>query len=173
MEFINDTNYNKKSLNALNRLAGQTIDPGKKRIYRIVCVVIGALALADGFYLQAVKQMEGIVPSLVVVYGLLLLFLGLFWYQFQYYTSKRMMTRGMQTCHYHFEEDGFSSKTQLTDTSYYYHNLFAISENDNFYALFLDSKHGIIIDKSGFTKGDSHSFASFLEEKSGLTIKKV
>lgn len=173
MQFINDTNYNQNSLNALNRLAGQTVDREKKRLYRALCVILGFLGLAGGFYLQQIAQKEGILPSFAYLYGSILLFVGIFWYPFQNYTSKRMLTRGMQSCHFEFDNEGFTSENQATSSYYHYRNLYAISENDHFYALFLDSKHGIILSKSGFTAGGSNIFASFLEEKTGLTIRKV
>ena len=173
MEFTNVTHYNKKSLNALNRLAGQTIERGKKLFYRTLCTILGVLGLAVGFYLQSIAHTNGALTSFSFLYGIILLFVGIFWYPFQNYTSKRMLLQELKQYHFQFDETGFSCETQLANTHYLYHNLYAISENDHWFALFLDKKHGIIIDKSGFSSGDPSAFGSFIEEKTGLTIQKV
>jgi hypothetical protein len=173
MQFVNDTNYDKKSLSAFNRLAGQTIDSKRHRFHRILCIVFGAVGLSSGCYLQLIAQKEGILPSVSYLYGILFLFVGIFWYPFQNYISKWKLSQGIKSFHFEFDLESFRCENQLTSSNYQYQSLSSISENEHWFALFSDNKQGMILAKSGFSIGDPNDFASFLEEKTKLTIRKV
>lgn len=173
MQFINDTNYDTRSLSALTRMSLQAIDAERKRLHRILCIIFGAFGLALGIYLQMIGQKESMLPSIAYLYGILFLFIGILWYPFHNYISKWTLSQGIKRYHYEFDDEDFYAESQVTGSHYQYCDLYAICENEHWYALFLDNKHGMILDKSGFCIGDPNMFASFLTEKSGLTIIKV
>lgn len=173
MLFINNTVYNKRSLSALNRLANKTIDPAKKLGQRILCTVMGIAGLAYGYYLQTTTQDSNMMATVALMYGVIFLLIGIFWNAFQNYTSMRMLSKDIKDCHFEFDETNFSCEHALANTNYHYGKICAISQNDDFIALFLDNKHGIVIDKLGFTEGNTEDFITFVEDKTKLTMTTV
>lgn len=53
----------------------------------------------------------------------------------------------------------------------YYKNLYKIFETDTFFYLYLDSRHSLILDKSGFTKGTPTEFKDFIKKKCPLKYR--
>ncbi len=173
MHFINNTTYNKQSLNALNQLANKTVDPMKKIGQRLLCIVVGAASLYYGYHLQNTTEESSLFATAALLYGTLFLLIGVFWVRFQNYTSMRMLTKGVKDCRYDFSDAGFASEHAIAQSNFQYRNIYAISQNELYIALFLDNKHGIIIDKNGFLEGTSDDFIEFLEEKTELTTTSV
>lgn len=46
-----------------------------------------------------------------------------------------------------------------------YKELYKIFETDSFFYLYLDSRHSLLLDKSGFSKGSSKAFREFIKKK--------
>lgn len=80
-------------------------------------------------------------------------------------SSQQTVAAGQNVNVSHFREDGFTEGTQNRPIAYNYDALCEITENKEYFVLFLDKTHSIILDKSGFSEGDPEAFASFLEEK--------
>lgn len=53
----------------------------------------------------------------------------------------------------------------------YYKELYKIFETDNFFYLYLDSRHSLLIEKSGFKKGTPVEFRDFIKKKCPFKYK--
>lgn len=168
MEFRNQTTYDKKALTAMNRIHGKTLGRTRTMVVRSLCLLIGLVGLISGIYIGSTKG-TSLFVSLSMAYGLLFLAIAVFWYSVMAKSSQLSVTAGQNTNVSHFREDGFTEVPQNWPTSYHYEDLCEIAEDSQYFVLFLDKTHSVIISKSQ----DSASFAPFLEEKTGLQLKKT
>lgn len=171
MELINKTTYDKPTLSALNRLTCQTIQKTKTRITRAVCLVLGIVGIVGGILLNQ-GDYNPTVSALVMLYGVILLAASLFWSHFQTWTSSRMMAQGMKHCTFTFQDDALVADNDTATSRYAYHRFTAMAEDDHWFVLYLDPKHGIILSKTGFTSGDAAQARQLLETQTGLTFQR-
>ena len=95
--FVNQTTYDRRALTALNDLAEKSVRKEKSRITRLLCFVLGLIGLVAGAYVYPKQSMVG---SLLLLYGVLLLLVGISWKSFQLRSSQRQLQRGMKICTY-------------------------------------------------------------------------
>ena len=74
--FVNQTTYDQKALMALNHLAELSVRKEKSRRTRSLCLLLGAVGLIGGAYLYPSQTLVG---SLLLLYGVLLLLVGISW----------------------------------------------------------------------------------------------
>lgn len=172
MELINQTTYDKPTLTALNRLTCQTIQKTKTQATRGICLILGIAGIAVGILLGRKPDFSPTVASLVMLYGLILFAASLFWSRFQTWTSGRMMSEGMKHCTFTFQEDALVADNEAASSRYAYHHFTALAEDDQWFVLYLDPKHGIILNKNGFTAGTAKQAHELLEKSTGLTFQR-
>ena len=172
MELINQTTYDKPTLSALNRLTCQTIQKTKTLVTRAVCLVMGVGGIVVGIMLGRQPDFNPTIASLIMLYGLIFFAASLFWSRFQTWTSGKMMSQGMKHCTFTFEEDALIADNETATSRYAYHRFTALAEDDNWLVLYLDPKHGIILSKKGFQKGDAAQARELLEATTGLTFRR-
>ena len=165
---MNHTTYDVKALTALNRLAEASVRKEKSRRTRMLCWLLGVVGLAAGAYCYPHQSLVG---SLLLLYGVLLLLVGISWKSFQLRSSQRQLQRGMRECTYEFDEDEILCNTQAGIQRYAYEQVFAVAADKDWYAIFFDASHGVILDKAGFTQGDPLSFKAFLGQHTQLPIQ--
>ncbi|MEG2000597.1 MAG: YcxB family protein [Evtepia sp.] len=165
MQYINHTTYDKRALTALNYFAGKTIQKKKTAISRTFCIVMGILGLAAGLTLLFLAHEKQTLAALALLYGVLFLGVGLFWTQFQTWSSKRMMMQNVKHCTFVFDEEGVSMENEVETTHYLYRRLRTVAENKDWYVFFMDAQHGFALDKAGFDSVNLKAFSRFLEEK--------
>lgn len=166
--FVNKTNYDRRALVALNDLAEKTVRKEKSRMTRLLCYVGGVAGLAAGAFLY---ENSSLVGSLLLLYGVLLLYVGLSWKTFQLRSSQRQLQRGMQVCTYEFDDDEIICNTEAGVQRYGYDQAFAVASNQDFYAIYFDAKNGIIIDRQGFIEGEDLFFKAFIGQHTQLPIQ--
>lgn len=166
--FVNKTNYDRRALMALNDLAEKTVRKEKSRMTRLLCYVGGVIGLAAGAYLY---ESYSLVSSLLLLYGVILLYVGLSWKSFQLRSSQRQLQRGMQVCTYEFDEEEIICTTGAGVQRYSYEQAFAVASDKDWYAIFFDASHGIIIDRKGFVEGDDLFFKAFIGQHTQLPIQ--
>ena len=147
--FVNHTTYDIKALSALNRLAEASVRKEKSRRTKSLCWLLGVVGLVGGAYCYPHQNLVG---SLLLLYGVILLLVAISWKNFQLRSSQRQLPRGMRECTYEFDEEEIICNTEAGITRYSYEQAFAVVSDQNWYVIFFDMSHGIILDKAGFTQ---------------------
>lgn len=166
--FVNHTTYDIKALTALNNLAESSVRKDKSRRTKMMCWLLGVVGLVAGAYCYPHQSLVG---SLLLLYGVLLLLVAVSWKSFQLRSSQRQLQRGMRECTYEFDEDEIICNTEAGIQRYPYEQTYAVVSNADWYAIFFDLSHGIILDKKGFTVGDAMSFKAFIGQHTQLPIQ--
>ena len=109
--FVNKTNYDLAALKALNDLAEKTVRKEKSKRTRTLCYVIGAACLVGG---ALVYNIQSTIASLLLLYGVLLLWVGISWKNWQLRSTKSQLKRGMNVCVYEFDDE----EIMMTGRSY-------------------------------------------------------
>lgn len=171
VQFENQTVYDKRALGMLNYLAGKSVQRSRSRRTRAFCYALGVLGLVGGVVVFALLPGKRALGTLGLLYGILLLLVGIFWERFQVWSSQRQLVSGVKTCTYTFTDDMISCKTESDTTYYAYRRVYAVTESAEWFGVFFDVNHGIVIDKKGFTQGDPVSFKAFLGQHTRLPIQ--
>ena len=166
--FVNHTTYDVRALVALNTLAEASVRKDKSRRTKMLCWLLGVVGLVAGAYCYPHQSLVG---SLLLLYGVILLLVAISWKSFQLRSSQRQLQRGMRECTYEFDEDEIICNTEAGIQRYAYEQTYAVVTNADWYAIFFDLSHGIIIDKRGFTVGDAMSFKAFIGQHTQLPIQ--
>ncbi|MDY3014391.1 MAG: YcxB family protein [Evtepia sp.] len=167
--FVNQTTYNRDALAALNRLAEASVRKEKSRRTRALCYLLGVVGLVAGSYCY---QSQTLVGTLLLIYGVLLLLVAITWKSFQLRSSQRQLQQGVRTCTYEFDEDELICHTEAGELHYPYDQVYAVVGDKDWYAIFFDSSHGVVLDKKGFTAGDPMAFKAFIGQHTQLPIQK-
>ena len=152
----------------LNRLAEASVRKEKSRRTKSLCWLLGVVGLVGGAYCYPHQNLVG---SLLLLYGVILLLVAISWKNFQLRSSQRQLPRGMRECTYEFDEEEIICNTEAGITRYSYEQAFAVVSDQNWYVIFFDMSHGIILDKAGFTTGDAMSFKAFIGQHTQLPIQ--
>lgn len=168
--YVNKTNYDLAALKALNDLAEKTIRKEKSKRTRTLCYVIGTVCLVGGVLTNSIQST---VSSLLLIYGVLLLWVGISWKNWQLRSTKSQLKRGMQVCVYEFDDEEIICNTEAVVNRYSYEQVEAVAASQDYYAIFFDKNNGIIIDRKGFTEGDDMFFKSFIGQHTQLPILDV
>jgi hypothetical protein len=166
--YVNVTQYDTRALTALNDLAERSVRKESSQRTRRMALLMGLLGLVLG---AVVYPMQSTVGSLLLLYGVLLLLLVMNWKSFQLRSSRRQLQHGVKTCTYTFTDEEIICETEAATLRYAYDQTFAVVANQDWYALFFDTAHGVVLDKSGFTQGDPLMFKSFIGQHTMLPIQ--
>ena len=169
--FVNHTSYDTRALSALNLMAEATVRKEKSQKTRMLCLILGVFGLAAGYFCYKNNTLVG---SLLVLYGVLLLFVGVTWKNFQLRSSRRQLQRGAQDVRYEFgDEEIVCRLSSGIIQRYTYDQIEAVVSDEAWYAIFFDMDHGIVLDKAGFTTGDPMSFKAFIGQHTMLPIQEI
>lgn len=168
--FVNKTNYDVNALRALNELAEKTVRKEKSKRTRSLCYLAGLVCLVGGGTLY---QSQSTIGSLLLLYGVLLLWVGISWKNWQLRSTKSQLKRGMHICVYEFDDEEIICNTEAVVNRYSYTQVEAVAANKDYYAIFFDQNNGLIIDRKGFTEGDDMFFKSFIGQHTQLPILDV
>lgn len=166
--FVNRTVYDEKALEALNNLAESSVRRGKSQQKRFLALLMGAVGLVLGVLLHNSHPM---IAKLLLLYGVILLLLSLYWKKFQLKSSQRQLRASMRNCLYEFSEEGFTCSAEGGTEVFLYDQITAVVTDKDWIALFFDEGHGVILDKNGFTAGDAMGFRGFIGMHTQLPIQ--
>ncbi len=169
--FVNHTSYDTRALSALNLMAESTVRKEKSQRTRMLCLILGAFGLIAGAFCY---NNNSLIGSLLVLYGCLLLFVGISWKNFQLRSSRRQLQRGAQDVVYELDDEEIVCHLSSgTIQRYTYDQIDAVVSNSEWYAIFFDMDHGIILDKAGFTTGTAAAFKAFIGQHTMLPIQEI
>ena len=95
--FVNKTSYDLAALKALNDLAEKTVRKEKSKRTRTLCYIMGIVGLVGG---ALVYNMQNTIGSQLLLYGVLLLWVGISWKNWQLRSTKSQLKRCMHVCVY-------------------------------------------------------------------------
>ena len=169
--FVNETSYDSRALSALNLMAEATVRKEKSNRTRMLCFILGIFGLVAGGILY---PRQNLIGSLLLLYGVLLLLVGISWKRYQLRSSQRQLQRGAQLVRCEFDEEEIICNLQSgLIQRYTYNQIEAVVSNDAWYAIFFDMDHGFVLDKNGFVRGDPASFRSFIGQHTLLPIQDI
>lgn len=74
---------------------------------------------------------------------------------------------------FYFYDKKFEVTNEQEDRIMRYSRLYKVYENKEFFYMYLDKENALVLEKSGFEKGDPDSFGKFLKEKIKSKYKKI
>ncbi len=169
MRFINETTLDRKTLDTLTKIGGQTVKRRQVLFLRLLCLGIGLSGLFLGFFYNTQSP---IVSSLAQVYGVIFFVAGIFWYPVQSFANiPAGLQKEVRTME--FTDKGFYSLPPKGDHVFLYEDLKALVQSEFWFVLFWDEKHGLILDKETFLEGTPEEFYTFIQEKTGLMFHNI
>ena len=169
MEYRFHTQYNLKAMTSLARGLRKTIRRKHSRRSHVlgwVVVIIGILLMlnASEFTLSTVLTalaMAAIVAAFAFedrLNGAVALKRGL---------------PGLRSSECVFREEGYHSKTELGESTFYYENIQMLAETKDYFVLIMSANHGQVYDKSSMEPDRLEDFRTFICEKTGKDISLV
>lgn len=169
MEYTFQTEYNLKAMTALARGLRKTIRRKHSRRSHVlgwIVVVIGTLLMlkASEITLRTVVTalaMGAIVAAFVFedrLNGAVALKRGL---------------PGLRSSECVFREEGYHSKTELGESTFYYENIQMLAETKDYFILIMSANHGQVYDKSTMEPATQEDFRNFICGKTGKEIYSV
>ncbi len=172
------TEYNKKALLVMNRVANKTFRRGRYLFHKIFQIALGLWCLiAGGLLLMIFNKLDASARVIAVagpVVGVIALTKGIFYDRLSARLSRKMMVEGNHCWTFQFDENGLSGENaEGVQSAYPYSKIQGIFEAQEYFLLQIDKLHCVILDKSGFTQGTSEDFRRFIAERTGLTLRFV
>ena len=167
--FTVEQTYDLASVTALCRAARKTV----RKIGRIVHGVLWGIFILLAALSLWLVILGGTPGFWTVVVMALMLALLLLRDRLDGWLVLRGMLPGTAHSVTAFEDGEYVVTTDSTVTSYQYANITQLCETERYFFFFLGDKHGQIFDKKGFRTGSTEAFRTFIEQKTGLSFKKV
>lgn len=133
--------------------------------------VLSSLSCLDGGYVGETPVWRLVAVPLVI--GLLWLFLGLFYFRFSAWKSRRMMLENSGSFLFVLDDEGVTEQTSKGVAHYHYDSFQEAYDDQKRWFLFLDKHHAFILPKEAMTMGNPEMFADFWKSKSGKDIIQV
>ena len=173
MEFVFETIYNQKAISTMAEALRKTIR--RKRNKRTH--ILGWLVIILAILLSIPSDNEDfIIDTKTVVTWLAVLIMAvvlLFEDKINGYIARKRMIKGTENSITVFEEDGYTSTTDMGKTEWYYKNINQIAETNDYFIFIFDQSHAQVYDKNGITKGSIDEFREFIIRKTEKEIKKI
>lgn len=72
-----------------------------------------------------------------------------------------------------FDDSGMTSVNELGISRLGYASFVKLVETDRYFCLFIQQRQGFVLAKAAFERGSADDFRTFIQEKTGLTMKTV
>lgn len=167
--FTVEQTYDLASLTALCRAARKTTQRWKTVLRAIgwVILVLGVVTFTASLLLEGWPE-----NGTPIIFPILLLLL-LLEDKLNAWIALRQLVPGTAHSTTVFANDAYTVTTDTTVTEYRYENVTSLCETERYFLFFLGKKHGQCFDKRGFQQGDPDAFRVWLEQKTGMTFKKI
>ena len=173
MKFSNQSIFSLPALEAMLWFSSHTIQPKRKKIRQWLGAALGIFCLIMAFYLRQNPASNEMLTALFPALGGVFLVMTFAYPVFLNYLAKQQMRGQNYVYHFEFQEDVFTAGLHEKATAYPYSSLYALREDDNYFALFLGPRQAYMVDKVGFQNGsNAEAFGPFLEAKTGMTIQR-
>ncbi len=173
MTFTFETQYNASATTAMARALRKTVRRKKSRRSHVLGILIIALAI-----LLTWPQLKGEEPidakTLITWLAVLIMSLTLlFEDRLNAYFAEKRMLKTMQTSLSVFEEDSYTSATELGKTEFHYANIDGIAETEEYFVFLFGANHAQVYDKKQLSGGSPEAFRAFIEGKTGIKVQRI
>jgi len=169
MEFVFETVYDNAAMKALAKGLRKTLRAKRNRRSRIVATLVVLL----GMLLIWSRKVLDIRSVLTAAVMLVMVFTILREDDLNGRIAKKRGLPGLEKAITTFRQEDYHSITALGETTFYYENIRALAESDDYFILIFSPSHGQVYCKNGMTGGSEGQFRVFLEEKTNLTIQNI
>lgn len=169
MEFTFVTDYNQKAMTTMARVLRKTIR--KKRnlrshIFGWVVIVLGVFLTWDGLNLD--------FRRIVTWLAILLIAAVLIWEdKLNGYIALKRILPGTNRAISVFNEDAFSSTTEVGKTEWNYEKIVALAETKEYFVFIFSASHAQVYDKRSLSGGKANDFREFIEDKTRKRVLQI
>ena len=174
-EFYLPHGYEKQDILALNKVVVR-----KKPILRIFVPILRIALSAFGLFLLIAGLMflfgdydEKSTGVFCVLVGAIWFFLGVFYFRYLAWRSRRVAIKNTGALTVTLTEDGIGETNTMTSAVFPYSTIQEIVCYCDTYFLFVDKRHAFILPIRHFSAGTVASFEAFIGEKCGKSIRKL
>ena len=169
MEFVFETDYDRKAMTAMAKGLRKTVRKKHSRRSHIFGWIVSALGLLLSWPSEEVKASDVLVwAAIAVMLGALL-----FEDRLNGYFARKKMLPGTSHAKAIFTEDGYRSETQMGNTEWKYENITAMAETKDYFVFLFSKNHAQVYDKRTLTGGTADEFRAFMQEKTEKAIEIV
>ena len=138
--------------------------------YRILTIIVSIIIL----YMVAANI---IAKNMTVVYILFIVFVGFLCYR--YFSQKKIVKdeikgeslQKQKEYTFTFYEDKIHIHDDKEEQYIQYNQIYKVFETNEYFYMYIDKTHSLMLSKSGFVVGNSEDFAVFMKEKYALKFK--
>ena len=169
MEFVFETDYDRKAMTAMAKGLRKTVRKKRSRRSHIFGWIVIALGLLLSWPSEEVKASDVVTwIAIAVMLGALV-----FEDRLNGYFARKKMLPGTSHAKAIFTEDGYRSETQMGNTEWKYENITAMAETKDYFVFLFSKNHAQVYDKRTLTGGTADEFRAFMQEKTEKAIEIV
>ena len=166
------TVYDQKALTAMARGLRRTVRKKHNRVSRVIAGIIIALGLVSGIA-PALLEPKGSPQWLCLFVSILLLVILCTEDWVNGFFARKKNLPGATEVEAIFEEEGYTTVTQIGTTTWKYEAIRAVAESERYLVFVFSNRHAQIHDKMGITQGTSEELSALIREKTGLPMVKL
>ncbi len=170
MTFTFETEYNQQAIRTMAEGLRRTIRKKRNSRTHIVGWIVVAAAIL--LTLPVLKGEEAIGVSTVINWltAAGVTFVLLFEDAINGYAARKRMLVGNDRSTTVFEEDSYTSTTEIGKSEFSYANIRMVAENEDYFVFIYDQSHAQVYDKSRMTGGTVEEFRAFISAKTGSAV---
>ena len=169
MEFVFETNYDRKAMTAMARGLRKTVRKKHSRRSHILGWIVIALGLLLSWPSGEIRASDVLMWAAIVVMVIALLFED----RLNGYFARKKMLPGTSHSKAIFTEEGYRSETQMGNTEWKYENITAMAELNDYFVFLFSKNHAQVYDKRTLTGGTAEEFRTFIQEQTGKPVEAV
>ena len=179
MTYENTTRYDKNAVWALTLAFSRRVQRKRFLLRRLFLLMVGTIALAGGLVLLMVFSALDTGSRIICAAGLILgaaaLSEGLFLRRVMAWSTRRSLRKQGDSMErrFVFSSESFQAYQPGAETKFSYEAVKGFYETEGYFVLQMDTGHGVVVDKTGFTQGTADGFRQFLAERTGLSAERL
>lgn len=152
------TQYDKRTLYALNDLVSRTTRRRSYRLRKAFLLVLGVLGVLSSSILMLIFDQLETSEQIIAIGGLLVGVIALveavFLKRIGAWNTRRMLPKGRVKHVAYLDDTGAGSEEEDIHTHYEYSAFTSAYESQEYFYLLLDQRHAMALDKAGLTRPD-------------------
>lgn len=169
MVFTFETSYDRKALTAMARGLRKTVRRKHSRRSHVFGWVIILLAIFLAFFSGPFDFRSAATLIAALIMAAVLCFED----RLNGCIAGKRMLPGTQRSTSHFFEESYFSETEAGKTEFYYGNITALAETDVYFIFIFSNNHAQVYDKRTLSGGTFDAFRTFIQDKTGETVKPI
>jgi len=173
MLFIFETLYDQKALSVMAEALRKTIrkkNSKRSHILGIIIIICAILLSLPGKNEEFVISVNFIITWIVIIIMVLTL---MFEDKLKGFFAKKRMLPGTEKAVTTFKEDVYVLETNAGKTEFYYSNIFALAETEEYFVFVFNKNHAQVFDKNNMNGGSVQDFKKFITEKTQKQIQAI